>query len=71
MHDSHDMNRKFDQSDASVAKKLFFGGCAFLPWLWILLLWNYRDAYFSPTAPEDLKKCMHLCVVSVSSLVQV
>lgn len=46
-----------DEQDVSIARKVFFAGCVFLPWLWILLLLRYRARYYEASCPADLKKC--------------
>ena len=40
-----------------VAKKLFYGGLAFLPWLWALNAIYFRSSLFDSTASAELKKC--------------
>lgn len=36
---------------------MFIGGCFFLPWLWVLLLMQYRYRVFDPAASPQLKRC--------------
>ena len=38
-------------------KKLFWAGCAFLPWLWVLSLIHHRARVFDPAASADLRFC--------------
>ena len=40
-----------------VAKKLFYGGLAFLPWLWILNIIYFRSSLLSKDGSPELKKC--------------
>lgn len=43
--------------DVIIARKLFFAGCAFLPWLWILCLMHYRRQLFDKSALPELRFC--------------
>lgn len=45
------------REDVDVARKMFYGGCFFLPWLWIMNLIYYRHAVFNEDAPAELRKC--------------
>jgi hypothetical protein len=44
-----------DERDVAVARKLFWAGCAFLPWLWIMCLLHYRERWFDAGAPPALR----------------
>lgn len=63
------------EKDARIARILFFAGCAFLPWVWILLLLRYRADLVAkaPYAPgqEQLKKCECEARLQATSAIQV
>ena len=40
----------------AVARKMFYGGCALLPWLWLVNIIYFRKLYFSPECPPGVKK---------------
>ena len=44
-------------ADADVARKMFFGGCLCLPWLWIVNSFHFRQHLFSPSAKPDVQQC--------------
>ena len=46
-----------EEQHVSVAKKMFFAGLAFLPWLWALNVIYFRSSLFSNQAHPELKKC--------------
>jgi len=43
-----------------VARKMFLGGLAFLPFLWLVNLVYFRREFMSPHTPLVLKKCSFL-----------
>jgi Presenilin enhancer-2 subunit of gamma secretase len=45
------------QANVDIARKLFFAGCALLPWVWILNLYYFRHALVDPSAPAELRLC--------------
>nr|CCA24406.1 conserved hypothetical protein [Albugo laibachii Nc14] len=55
------------ESDASIAKKMFFGGLAFLPWLHILNVFHYRkyllDATKDPQATMWVRRSFVSCSI--------
>ncbi len=54
-----------EEQHIQVAKKLFYGGLAFLPWLWILNLIYFRSSLLSKDGSPQLKKCTwaHPCAL--------
>jgi len=44
----------FDEK-IDVAKKMFWGGFLFLPWLWVVNWLLFRAQLQKPSCPEDLK----------------
>lgn len=44
-----------DEQDVTVARKMFFAGCAFLPWLWIMCLLHFRSRLWDKEAPAALR----------------
>ena len=40
----------------AVARKMFYGGCALLPWLWLVNIIYFRKLYFSTDCPRGVKK---------------
>lgn len=46
-----------ETSDADVAKRMFFGGCAALPWLWCVNSYHYRQHLRGPNADPEIQKC--------------
>jgi presenilin enhancer 2 len=46
-----------EQEHILVAKKMFYGGCAFLPLLWALNAIYFRSSLFNKEASPELKKC--------------
>ena len=46
-------------ADADVARKMFFGGCLCLPWLWIVNSFHFRHHLFGsdPSVNIDVQKC--------------
>jgi len=48
-----------EEEDIQVAKKLFFGGCAFLPFLWLANAFYFRDVIKNPqNHAVELRKCL-------------
>jgi hypothetical protein len=43
-------------ADAEVARKMFFGGCLCLPWLWIVNTFHFRQHLFRSDANPDVQK---------------
>jgi presenilin enhancer 2 len=41
----------------SISKKMFYGGFAFLPLLWLVNFMYFFKTSRKPTAPKELKKC--------------
>lgn len=41
----------------NVARKMFWGGCAFLPFLWMVNLIYFRKELLSSSTPAPLKSC--------------
>lgn len=39
----------------AVARKMFYGGCALLPWLWLVNIIYFRKLYFSAECPPGVK----------------
>ena len=54
---SSSSNRKITMKDVELARRVFFGGCAFLPLLWIVNVMYYRKQVFGLISwwdkPED------------------
>lgn len=50
-------NAKITMKDVELARRVFFGGCALLPLLWIVNVMYYRKQVFGPISwwdkPED------------------
>ena len=42
-----------------VARKMFYGGCALLPWLWLVNIIYFRKLYFAEDCPPGVKKCAY------------
>lgn len=42
----------------NVARKMFYGGFALLPWLWFVNYLMFRKDLLKPTVPHELKLCM-------------
>ena len=40
----------------AVARKMFYGGCCLLPWLWLVNIIYFRKLYFSNDCPLGVKK---------------
>ena len=40
-----------------VARKMFYGGCALLPWLWLVNIIYFRRLYFADDCPPGVRKC--------------
>ena len=40
-----------------VARKMFYGGCALLPWLWLVNIIYFRQLYFAEDCPPGVRKC--------------
>ena len=40
-----------------VARKMFYGGCALLPWLWLVNIIYFRKLYFAEDCPLGVRKC--------------
>jgi hypothetical protein len=49
--------REKDAADVGVARKLFWGGVALLPWLWIVSLLYHRQRMLDAAAPLALRQC--------------
>lgn len=47
------------EQQAKIARKVFIGGCFFLPWLWIVNLWYFRRKLLSSSTPHLLRKCTY------------
>lgn len=45
------------KANVDVARKLFWGGCCLLPWLWAVNLIYFRAALMNKRAPAELRKC--------------
>lgn len=45
------------ESDASIARKMFFGGCFLLPWLWAVNAFFYRKQLRDPSIDPDVTRC--------------
>jgi hypothetical protein len=43
-----------DADDVKTIRRLFFGGCFFLPWLWCVSCLHFRRRAARPDAPEEL-----------------
>ena len=43
----------------AVARKMFYGGCALLPWLWLVNIIYFRKLYFSSDCPPGVRKWVH------------
>jgi hypothetical protein len=41
----------------AVARKMFYGGCALLPWLWLVNIIYFRKLYFAENCPPGVRKC--------------
>jgi len=40
----------------AICRKFFFGGFAFLPWLWLVNgVWFFREAYFKEPFDEQIR----------------
>lgn len=48
------------ESDAGIAKKMFFGGCFFLPWLWAVNVMHYRAYLRDPKIDPQVTKWVRL-----------
>lgn len=48
----------------SISKKMFYGGFAFLPFLWLVNFLYFYKTSQQPNAPKVLKQCKELCVKS-------
>ena len=40
-----------------VARKMFYGGCALLPWLWLVNIIYFRKLYFAEDCPPGVRTC--------------
>lgn len=45
------------QQELIVVRKLFFGGCFLLPWLWIVALVFFRKRWNDDAATPQLRAC--------------
>lgn len=54
------------ESDASIAKKLFFGGLAFLPWLHFLNVFHFRKYLLDATQDPQTTMCKFALTLLVS-----
>ncbi|RHY55458.1 hypothetical protein DYB35_001461 [Aphanomyces astaci] len=45
------------EEDSSVAKKMFFGGLALLPWLWAVNVFHYRAQFLDGTIDPKTTIC--------------
>ena len=43
--------------EAALAKKMFFGGCLALPWLWAANTLYFKDKILDGSADPEVKKC--------------
>ena len=51
----------------SISKKMFYGGLAFLPFLWLInFMYLFRTSR-KPSAPPALKKCKSPIFISIIS----
>ncbi len=46
-----------DELDTSICRKIFWGGCLLLPFLWLLLLIRYRKRWFDRDSPPAMRFC--------------
>lgn len=49
-------NREIGPEEVSAARKMFLGGFALLPWLWLVNYIHYRGDLGNPSAPPAFKK---------------
>lgn len=45
------------EEQVSISKKMFYGGFAFLPFLWLVNFMYFYKTSQSLNAPSELKKC--------------
>ena len=61
------------EDDESIAKKMFFGGCFGLPWLWAVNVWHYRRHLFSANADSGvqywIRRSLTGCVIATVALI--
>jgi len=68
------MTRNTSQvSDADVARKMFFGGCLALPWLWAVNCYYFRQHIFSgpqsnPSIQKWVRKSFIGCIIMTLAL---
>jgi hypothetical protein len=43
--------------NVEISRRLFWVGCALLPWVWIMNLFYFRHALLDPSAPAELRLC--------------
>jgi Presenilin enhancer-2 subunit of gamma secretase len=57
--------------EVRISRILFFAGCCFLPWVWILCLIYFRKRYFEADASTEMKKYLRLSLYGtiISTLV--
>ncbi|CEG82601.1 hypothetical protein RMATCC62417_16651 [Rhizopus microsporus] len=48
------------EEHVSISKKMFYGGFAFLPFLWLVNFMYFYKTSQLPNAPSELKKC---CII--------
>mmetsp|Transcript_348 Transcript_348/g.637 ORF Transcript_348/g.637 Transcript_348/m.637 type:complete len:96 (-) Transcript_348:232-519(-) len=49
------MRRRATDEDVETSKMMFYGGFAFLPWLWLINFVQYRPYVKEDDTPEDMK----------------
>ncbi|KAI8888454.1 putative gamma-secretase subunit pen-2 [Backusella circina FSU 941] len=61
------LEKMSSEEQVSISKKMFYGGFAFLPLLWLVNFMYFFKTSRKPTAPKELKKYMYLslagCIV--------
>jgi hypothetical protein len=50
-----------ESEEADLAKKMFFGGCLALPWLWAANSLYFKDKILDGSADPEVKKCKRSC----------